>query len=271
MKHELVTTDPGLPYKLNIIEGLGLEIPPHWHRSIEIDYTIHGQADYHVAGKTYTITDNEFIIVNSGQIHSVNNYKNISERKSIVLLIPIEVVENYNPQFLHHQFITSNCSQSALNSIKKELYAIYEARNLPDNIRKLNQHGHVLTLLSLLFIYCLADTCNRDMHDIKLQELSKKVLSYLSKYYERKLTLKSISDHFSFSAAYLSRVFKQQTGTSIMQYLQDIRLKYAYEQIQGTDLSIKEIAKLVGFSDTRSLRNKFKKKYHITPNQLRKS
>lgn len=84
------------------------------------------------------------------------------------------------------------------------------------------------------------------------------------------LGLYLISAELKVSDSYLSTTFKNAFGTGVVQYINYLRIEQAKKLICNTDLSIREIAKTVGFSSDASFIRVFKRYEMQTPNALRK-
>jgi len=55
-----------------------------------------------------------------------------------------------------------------------------------------------------------------------------------------------------------------------MSIITDIKLEKAMEFLCDTDLDIEEICTIVGYSDSRQLRNLFRQKYGMSPSEYRR-
>lgn len=62
-----------------------------------------------------------------------------------------------------------------------------------------------------------------------------------------------------FNPSYLSRLFKQEKGTNLSEFIDDCRIRRAKELLQNTDLMIREIAIRVGYEAAHSFTRLFKK------------
>ena len=87
---------------------------------------------------------------------------------------------------------------------------------------------------------------------------------------DQNLSTKWISDKVGFSVNYIRNVFKQELAQSIMDYISDLRLEKAKEQLLHTELSIDVIVSRSGFTSRVSFYSLFKKKYGTTPTLYRK-
>jgi AraC-like DNA-binding protein len=95
------------------------------------------------------------------------------------------------------------------------------------------------------------------------------ICDYVDAHYAEHITLTQICRDRYFSLPYVSRKFKQVMGVSFEQYLQQVRMHHASNLLVDTQLSIDMIAQSVGYSDTNSFRNVFRKTTDQTPNKFR--
>ena len=88
--------------------------------------------------------------------------------------------------------------------------------------------------------------------------------------YHQDIRIEAIADNMHLNRSYLSALFKQETGKSMKQYLQNYRLTQAQNLLTSTSLPIYEISYAVGFQDPMYFSRLFKSTLGITPNQYRK-
>ncbi|WP_458462547.1 helix-turn-helix transcriptional regulator, partial [Paenibacillus sp.] len=93
---------------------------------------------------------------------------------------------------------------------------------------------------------------------------------YLCSNIQKDITLSEIAAYADAAPAYLSNLFHQQTGLTIKQYQQKIRLQYACRLLRTTDAKVSDIAKQSGFSDRRYFTKVFKETYGASPQEYRK-
>ncbi len=98
----------------------------------------------------------------------------------------------------------------------------------------------------------------------------RQAVQYVRENYGRKLSLDEVADHVHLSRAYLSMLFKKETGQKFSVYLQRVRLEAARILMCGRDLSIQEIADCTGFFDASHLSRAFKARYGCSPMEYRK-
>jgi inosine-uridine nucleoside N-ribohydrolase/AraC-like DNA-binding protein len=98
-----------------------------------------------------------------------------------------------------------------------------------------------------------------------------KAIEYLQIHYQEELRINDLAKTLLLDRTYLYRLFKQQTGLSIKEYLINLRMEKAKVLIANTNQSLREISILVGYSSYLSFSNTFKDKVRMTPNSFRKA
>jgi transcriptional regulator GlxA family with amidase domain len=71
------------------------------------------------------------------------------------------------------------------------------------------------------------------------------------------------------SPSYLTRLFREQMECSPASFVRELRLRRAYELIQTTFLSIKEVMAAVGCNDPSHFSRAFKRRFGVSPKGLR--
>ncbi|MDF2943402.1 MAG: transcriptional regulator [Herbinix sp.] len=85
------------------------------------------------------------------------------------------------------------------------------------------------------------------------------------------LSLEFIAEKVYLSPKYISRIFKEEKGINITQFITDCKLKKAAKLLIESNISLEKLIKLIGFSSTNYFIKKFKEKYSITPVQYRRN
>ncbi|MBP1963406.1 helix-turn-helix domain-containing protein [Paenibacillus aceris] len=92
----------------------------------------------------------------------------------------------------------------------------------------------------------------------------------LQSYSEYDFSVQKIAEHFSLSLSYLSRYYKEQTGRTVMEYLNEVRIEQAKRLLRNNNSSVKEIVQQIGYYDVSSFIRKFKLQVGLTPGEYRK-
>lgn len=87
---------------------------------------------------------------------------------------------------------------------------------------------------------------------------------------EQDISVKRISEKLYISKAYLSEIFKQSTGVSLLEYITMVKVERAKYLLSSTTLKNYEVADRLGFKDHEYFSKIFKKVAGMTPNEYRK-
>lgn len=96
-------------------------------------------------------------------------------------------------------------------------------------------------------------------------------IGILDREYHTRLYLPELAERLNISPNYLSRIFKQEMDTTIVQYLNTVRINQACELLAETKISINDIAHTVGFEEQAYFTRQFKIFKKITPQAFRKN
>lgn len=97
-----------------------------------------------------------------------------------------------------------------------------------------------------------------------------KIMEYLRMNYSQKITLEQIAHRVGYSAPYISKVFKEEAGQTITDYIQQLRCMQAAEMLRKSNTPISDISFYVGYEDNNYFVKCFKKQYGMTPSEYRK-
>ena len=90
-------------------------------------------------------------------------------------------------------------------------------------------------------------------------------------YRDPNITLERLADEFGGSPNYMGRLFKKDTGMSVAEYINEIRLKEVMRELRETTRPAKEIAEQCGFISSNYFYTYFRKKTGLTPQTYRET
>lgn len=132
-----------------------------------------------------------------------------------------------------------------------------------------------IMLIHLLLRIDLSTVTIRDKNRVYKNEkvkIAEDVLTYIFHCYRNAIAIEDIANGLGLSKSYISHVFKEMTGFSIMNYLMRYRLSASTSALLTEHAkSIKEIAFEHGFESDAHYSRFFKKNFGQTPNRFRKS
>ncbi len=93
----------------------------------------------------------------------------------------------------------------------------------------------------------------------------KKAQKFIENNFSEKITIDELSDRFALSRRSLERRFKKATNNTVSEYIQRVKVEAAKKSFETSRKNIGEVMFDVGYSDTKSFREIFKKITGMTP------
>jgi len=109
-------------------------------------------------------------------------------------------------------------------------------------------------------------------HDIPIVTCSRiqQVLMYIHQNLNLPLMLEDIAEQSCWSRWQLQRVFQKETGYSVANYVRELKLNEAANQLLTTSDRVIDIAIALGFSSEISFSRAFKQAHNLSPSAFRK-
>lgn len=266
--HEIIVPNDDLPFKMFIFEGSqGRYIrQKHWHRSIEIFAVFDGEMEFYLNDEKYPLHPGEFMLVNSNELHSIYAPK---KNETLVIQIPLATFERYytDDGFIYFSH-SSRIQDEEVMGLFEEMYRVYAEKKAGYDYKVQSLYYRLLYLLVSKYRKTDMDA-EKIRANKKLNKLST-ITDYMKQNYSKELSLESLARIFNYSPTYLSRMFRKYAQMSYKTYLDDLRLRHAYNDLVNTDLSIGMIAEKNGFAGSKAFARVFKERYGVLPSEYRK-
>lgn len=244
----------------------------HDHDFTELAYILSGKGKYLVGTEEFDVEAGDLVICNPGvkHTHVVTNLKEPT----------IEFISGFTD--FHFKNMPANsivlkggsCILHTTAELRQEIsmhcYAMIAERESNNAGRYFMFKTHLMQML-LLVIREIADVEKSEQKGCNFESYNKsyavnRIIYYLNENYEHKISLEQIAHNMYLSPVYISKIFKEETGESPINYLIKIRLEKAKDILLGEEGgSIKNIANQVGYDDVYHFSKLFKKYYGISP------
>lgn len=271
MRHEIVSKNPDIEVRFYLSVDEGSYVTPHWHDSIEMVYVIKGAITIGFENKKVKVSEKEFCIINSRTVHSVLSEKN----EALVLQIPKELMKKYMPDIDNYFFEIemnpdSEIEKTKLERVKKiftDMHVIYEIR----------PEGYLLKFNAILYdlLFTLMHSYSHKIIQKSTDRASKyleqlnSIMTYLKSHYREKIVIAEVAEKYGYNEDYLMKLFKKQTGMTIIEYLYSYRITRVYQELINTKKSVNDIFSENGCSNHRVAMRVFKEIYGCTPKEKR--
>ncbi len=95
------------------------------------------------------------------------------------------------------------------------------------------------------------------------------ILKYIREHYKEDIILEDIAEEIGISYSYIRKLIKEETGKSLIDNVNILRIEEVKNLLLHSDLSISQIAKEVGYRNNQSVIRFFKKYEGISPSEFK--
>jgi len=105
----------------------------------------------------------------------------------------------------------------------------------------------------------------------KEYQLVQAMMQFMRESLQLNIGLQDIAAHVNMGVSSVSTIFKEETGTTVYDYLTCLRIDKACELLRDTNMKIADIALSVGYNNENSFIRVFRKNKSITPGKFREN
>lgn len=147
----------------------------------------------------------------------------------------------------------ASCEKIARNI--KRIIAARQSILVSDHLQGMRYVFEILAELSR----CAAEQAERNTQNRFISPYTTKAIKYIGDRIEEKIRVQEVADALEISYGYLSRVFHDDTGTSLVQYINEAKIRRVKELILAKNVTLEEAGASVGIDDVKYLSRIFKK------------
>lgn len=138
-------------------------------------------------------------------------------------------------------------------------------------LQRLNRTGNIADISRLRsnFLKDLIHNINKAKNTRARSGYSERAKTYIEKHYREKIYLSDIADELGISESYLSRIFREETGRNIQDYITETRVEFAGNLLLFSNEPIARISEYVNFPSQSYFGRVFKKIKGMTPKEYR--
>ena len=255
--------------KLNVLNEVDeLE---HFHQDIELLYVLEGKLDVTIGEQTTHMKENDVLVVNANKKHALSGSENVLYMQIMISYnLVSDVFKSIDIIFWCDSTKDESERYDELRKILRALLNHYlETHGDTANFGHIALCYRVMDILSMYFLVQAADRENMDDKD-KFEDRIVQINNYIRANYNQSISLKDLADKLYLSNGYLSRFFKRNYGMSFAEYLTNIRLFHAVDELLYSNAPVTRIAYDNGFASVAVFNKVFKKAYGETPSAMRK-
>ena len=249
--------------------------PLHWHNAIEITMPLENIYTYRINNVDYCLDEFDLIIVPPGELHEIISPPT---GKRLIFLCEFSFFYNNSPFIPLLPMLTSltviRNKESQLHDRVASLFQeMCHEFTVADSLMELAVYSKLLQILMFIRRHNLASSNPfGDSPFSKQKEYMEKMLKvtrYINDNYKQDISLENLSSIAGYSKFHFARVFKQYTGMTHTDYLNQVRIKAAENMMLNPNMLITEIAMNSGFNSITTFNRTFKKIKNYTPSKFK--
>ena len=195
------------------------------------------------------------------------DFKGIQEVSSQLFTELEEKVRSFNVTLYYVLSVVNNVLVSTQTMVQDELVRNDAVEEILIKLRQAESLGAMKENYYQFFrLLCrVVDEDNRDSGRI-----SDKIKRYVTEnYMDCNMNISMIADAIGITSRYMSKMFQEQTGQSLLGYINNVRIEQAKILLKNTSKTVDEIAEETGFGNSRTFRRNFQKATGITASNFR--
>ena len=236
---------------------------PHTHSYTELFFIVSGKGQFLIQDQVFPVDVNNLVIINPNVAHTEASL-NAQPLEYIVLGIEgveLATSENSNGQFCILDHYESMEISSCLRNILREM----ELKNT--GYEDICQAYMEILIIRLMRSTALAVQAEPQV--ISGNRQCAAVRQYIDLHFKEPLTLEQLAQEAHINKYYLSHAFKREYGVSPINYMISRRIEESKYLLAETDLSMSQIAQLLGFSSLSYFSQVFRRTQQTSPMEYR--
>lgn len=236
---------------------------PHAHSYTELFYVVGGDGQFRIDNELFPVKANQLVVINPNIMHTEVSYE---DHPLEYIVVGIE-----GPELRMHaehdgRFCVFDVPETApilacMQSILREMQ-----NRQPD-------YDIVCQAYTEILIVQLARSDSFSIVDAPVEpQLTSQCASirhYIESHYKERLTLEDLAAVAKVNKYYLSHVFRKEYGVPPINYMISCRIRESTRLLVETDLSLSEIAEILGFSSASYFSQSFRRAEAVSPTQYR--
>ncbi len=253
----------------------------HFHNEVEYIYILDGCIEYTINGAQYILRKGDCAFTNSNILHSS---KSIGKTPAVtqMVLFPLTFLSDNLSGTIMQKYIQPIVGKDLLGTLIGHTDTgsaiISTIEDLADQDK--DSFGYELCVSSLIYKlwkHTVTYLCEEDSlrfegkTEYHNSEIAKNMLNYIHEHYASQIMIPDIANAICSSTGECFRCFKQFTGQTPVDYIQNYRLKQAEKLLINNKYSITEIGYQCGFYSSSYFSKLFKERFGMTPREYRKT
>lgn len=246
------------------------ETATHYHQNPEMFYVLRGNLDIKIDDKMYKMQSGDIVLINANKRHTViGNEELLGARFEIDFHLLAEYMGSMQLLFWCNTVADRNHAYSNLRRLLDRILTRYFEKDDKSALYLNALYFETLYVLTSNFLV-KADDVRLNLEDSQDRMRIRQIQNYVQTNYQSQISLNDLADRLYLSNAYLSKYIKKNLGMTFMEYLNNVRLFHAVDELMYSDKNLTHIAYDNGFPTSASFTKAFREIYNESPSEYRK-
>ena len=238
---------------------------PHTHNHMELFFIVGGKGQFLIDDQLYPVDVNTLVMINPNVTHTEVS---LNAQPLEYIVLGIDGIELATSNTSNGQFSILNHYESMeISSCLRNILREMEQKN--PGYEDVCQAYMEILIIRLMRTTALAVPA--EPQTVSTNRQCAAVRRYIDLHFKEPLTLEQLAEEGHMNKFYLSHAFKKEYGVSPINYMLSKRLDESKYLLAETDLSLSQIAQLLGFSSLSYFSQVFHRTQGITPKEYRQN
>ncbi len=235
----------------------------HVHDCFEMLYLSSGQRFFFINDRTFKVKEGDLILIHPNVLHKATSNEALNCEGVLLYFLekqlsPGQPIREILKPLFQNETVAFSLSLSArafVDELFSKMLGEYRTMN---NEYFLAMQAYVLELLIFLSRNSKQSPSASFEHPSPIHEKVSDIAAYINQHYAQALSLNFLAGHFYISPNYLCKVFKEVTDFTLIEYINNVRVKEAKRLLLESREKVVDIAEKVGFGSITNFGRVFK-------------
>lgn len=238
---------------------------PHAHSHTELFYIVGGDGQFQINDHRFPVRAHQLVVVNPNILHTEVSYEAHPLEYIVLGIEGLELTNSGSDEarYCIYSFPEQNEVLTCMRSILREMQAC-----------KPEHQTMCQAYMDIIMVQLIRNTgvsVARSQSRFPMNQQCAAVRHYIEQHYKEAVTLDMLAEKVSINKFSIAHAFKREYGVSPIHYLSVCRIREGKRLLAETDLSLSQIATVLGFSSPSYFSQRFRSAEGISPTEYRKA
>lgn len=238
---------------------------PHSHSYTELFYIVGGEGQFQINDSVFPVKAHQLVVVNPNIMHTEVSYEAHPLEYIVIGIegLALRIPGSDESRYCLYSFPENNGVLACMQSILREMHA-----------REAEYQTVCQAYMEIILVQLMrnASVSVTQIHSrFPTNRQCAFVRHYIDQHYKENITLDQLSEKVSVNKYYMAHAFKREYGVSPINYMIACRIREGKRLLAETDLSLSQIAAVLGFSSSSYFSQSFRNSEGISPTEYRKA